>query len=68
MNIQKIQNAKTGSVRTEGNEWETFDVQEENMSRKTVMYSKTLERAEAKKESEETQEVVELAEVGVDQE
>ena len=38
------------------------------MLRKTVQYLKTLERAEAKKESEETQQVVELAEVEVNEE
>ena len=55
-------------MRTEGNKRKTVEEQEESMLRKTVMYLKTLERAEAKKDSEETQEVVELGDVEVNEE
>ena len=69
VNIQKIQSAKTRSgLRTEGNKRNTFEEQEESMLRKTVKYLNTLERTEAKKESEATLEVVELAEVEVNEE
>ena len=55
-------------MRTEGNKRKT--IQEEGVSklRKTVKYSKTSERTVAKKEPEETLEVVELAEVEVNEE
>ena len=45
-----------------------IEKEEESTSTKTVKYVKTLERAEAKKGSEETQEVVELAQVEVNEE
>ena len=55
-------------MRTEGNKRKIVEEEEESMSRKTVKYLKTVERTEAKKESEETLEVVELAEVEVNEE
>ena len=55
-------------MRTEGDERKTVKEEEESLLRKAVKYLKTLERAEAKKESEERQEVVELAEVDVNEE
>ena len=55
-------------MRTEGNKQKTVDEEEESMLLKTVKYLKTSERAEAKKGSEETQELVEWAEVDVNQE
>ena len=48
-------------MRMEGNKRKTVEEEKESMLRKTVKYLKTLERTEAKKEAEETQEVVELA-------
>ena len=65
VNIHKIQNAKTGSGsgRRDTN-GKTVEEDEESMLRKTVKYLETLESTEAKKESEETLEVVELAVVG----
>ena len=47
-------------MRKEANKRKTGKEVEENMLGKTVMYLKTSERAEAKKESEEAQDVVEL--------
>ena len=44
-------------MRTEGNKRKTVEEERESMLRKTVQYLKTLARAEAKKESEETQDV-----------
>ena len=51
--------------RTEGNKRKTVEEEGESMLRNTVKYLKTLERAEAKGESEETTEAVELPEVEV---
>ena len=55
-------------MRMEGNKRKTAEEEEESMLRKTVKYVKTLERTEAKKESEETLEVVDLAGVEVNEE
>ena len=55
-------------MRPEGNKRKTVEEEEESMLRKTLKYLKTLERGEAKKEYDETQEVVELAEVEVHEE
>ena len=41
-------------VRTEGTKWKILLEDKESMLEKTVKYCKTLERTEAKKESEET--------------
>ena len=49
-------------MRTEGKKRKAIEEEEESLLKKAVKYLQTLERAEAKKESEETQEVVELAE------
>ena len=46
---------------TEGCFRKTFEEEEERLLRKSVKYLTMLERAEAKNESEETQDVVELA-------
>ena len=54
-------------MRTEGNKRKTVEEEDESMLRKTVLSLKMLERTEPKKESEETQEVVELAEVEVNE-
>ena len=55
-------------MRTEGNKRKTVEEEEESMLRNTLKYLKTSERAEAKKESEERQEVLELPEVEVNEE
>ena len=55
-------------MRTEGNKRKTVEEEEDSILRKTVKFLKTLERTEAKKESEERLEVVELAEVEVNEE
>ena len=59
---------KGQSMRTEGNKLQTVEEEEESMSRNTVKYLKTLERTEAKKESEETLEEMQLAGVEVNEE
>ena len=55
-------------MRTEGNKRKTVEEEEESMLRNAVKCLKTLERAQAKKESEETQKVVEMAVVAVNEE
>ena len=55
-------------TRTEEIKRKRVEEEEESMLRKTVQYKMALERAEAMKESEETQEVVELAEMEVNEE
>ena len=55
-------------MRTEGHKRKTVEEDDESMLRNTVKYLKTFERAEAKKESEEAQEVLELAEVELNEE
>ena len=54
-------------MRTEGNKRNIVEEGAESMLRKTGKYLKTLERAEVKKKSEDSQEVVELAEVEVNE-
>ena len=54
-------------MRPEGNKRKTVEQEEESLLNKNV-YLKTLEMAEAKKESEETQEILKLAEVEVSEE
>ena len=55
-------------IRTVGNNRKTVEGEVESMLRKTVKYRKTLERADAQKESEETLAAVEVAEVEVNEE
>ena len=55
-------------MRTKLSKRKIVEEAEESMLRKSVKCPKTLERAEAKQESEETQEVVELAEVEANEE
>ena len=55
-------------MRTEGNKRKSVEEEEESMSRKTVKYLRTFEMAETKKGSEGVQEIVEFAEVEVNEE
>ena len=59
--------SSSGSGAAEGNKRKTVEEEEESMSRQTAKYLKTLEKAEAKKESGKTHEIVEVAEAEVNE-